>query len=80
MTALPELPPLTHEVYPETWIAARPAHQIFTAEHMRAYGRQCYAAGMELAAQIADGYAVDDWIGQDGALRCAAAIREATKG
>jgi formate dehydrogenase maturation protein FdhE len=53
MTA-PELPPLTHEVYPETWIAARPDHQIFTAEHMRAYGRQCFAAGMEATGRVLD--------------------------
>jgi acetaldehyde dehydrogenase (acetylating) len=43
MTALPELPE-PYNCGGDATIAAL----------LRAYGRQCYAAGMELAAQIAD--------------------------
>jgi hypothetical protein len=69
MTALPELPE-PHNCGGDATIAAL----------LREYGRQCYAAGMELAAQIAE--SVFDRMklpAAHGAFESAAAIREAAK-
>jgi hypothetical protein len=73
MTALPELPE-PYNCGGDATIAAL----------LREYGRQCYAAGMELAAQIADDMPCKDpdgpWFNDDmssAAYSIAAAIRAA---
>jgi hypothetical protein len=70
MTALPELPE-PYNCGGDATIAAL----------LREYGRQCYAAGMEAAAQIAETIAYEgchNWR-LNAVQECAAAIREAAK-
>jgi hypothetical protein len=74
---------------PDEWEGEEPVEVqgFYSGDQMREYGRQCYAAGMELAAQIATGFATCGCNGAHGRcneddppLAIAVAIREAAKG